>query len=99
MKNQKTKGNDTKQNIPFVTKKYQQRAMGHCRTKEEKNEILLYKDKDSEAHLSWALKEAKDCDRWRQNGNETNSDKDSDKGLGSKKYEKSKDQGVIWSPT
>ena len=42
MKNQKTKGNDTKQNIPFVTKKYQQRAMGHCRTKEEKNEILLY---------------------------------------------------------
>ena len=58
--------------------------MGQWRTKEEKNEILLYKDKDSEVHLNWALKEAKDCDRWTQNGNETNS-VDSEKGLSSKK--------------
>lgn len=58
--------------MPAATKKYQQKAMGDQRRKRTKSHYI---DKDSQkVHLSWALKEAKDFDKWRWNGKETNPD-------------------------
>lgn len=51
--------------MPAATKKYQQKAMGDQRKRTKSH----YIDKDSQkVHLSWALKEAKDFDKWRGMG-------------------------------
>lgn len=71
----KDKGYDTKQNMPAVTEKYQQRATGDQRRKKTQNTTKSYYiDKESQRMCVWALKEVKDFDKWRWKGEETNSD-------------------------